>query len=576
MMENDRAGLAGRAGIRKRVSLDDPSTDHFGDALGTGSVISTLMMRRPLQRRDSKPNISQTAHKVGILGSDHAVYLVGFLVVGLFIFVVVESSLHGVGLFGSGGDSDSNGTNGSNNGAGGTNGAGGGICNGINNMDGIVKNSTEAWFVDFQRTNNKDYLTKFWFDKSRMSSLTGFRDFSEQTASMMDDKCGWYEYDLTKFPKTTIVVGPTVRGLPIDNELLSATVHSILARTPPELIAEIVIVEQELSDKPIQDDKLDAEYQQLQDLSPLVKLVKIPGIGGVVRARIGVIDKTATGSLIVLMDPFVEVWSSTWLQQLVLPVMENPRTIAVPTLRKLRPDRSLDGTDKTDLYYTTLHEEAYVQKLPTRFRAKAKTGQAPSGWEPFETAYIEGPVLAFRKDQFQLLGKWDRGLERYGGDNLALAFKYWMCHGRVVAVPCAHAGYVSLSEWTLPPVPESIIQGDGIDSKRDFKFFDKSLKDDPAAILRVKNLMRVIKVWVGDDTAAKQHFYRAAFGNTNLPPEWNQYETDMNDDESFIDAEIRVKEKFECHDFEWFDRHVLLSKTGKHHPWFVDITNRPH
>ena len=66
---------------------------------------------------------------------------------------------------------------------------------------------------------------------------------------------------------------------------------------------------------------------------------------------------------------------------------------------------------------------------------------------------------------------------------------------------------------------------------------------------------------------AKYLYYKDQFGDTQLDPEWQQYVDELETDP---DAQLQIRKKKEnkCHDFDWWDRHVLVKLTGKHHPWY--------
>ena len=85
-------------------------------------------------------------------------------------------------------------------------------------------------------------------------------------------------------------------------------------------------------------------------------------------------------------------------------------------------------------------------------------------------------------------------------------------------------------------------------------------------MMQVRNFMRVMRVWMADHPV-KDLFYKQALGSTTLPSEWLQFEEEMDDEDAFIDKQVFFRDKNQCQNFAWFEKHVLMKVLGTTHPW---------
>ncbi|XP_064454869.1 polypeptide N-acetylgalactosaminyltransferase 11-like [Ornithodoros turicata] len=307
------------------------------------------------------------------------------------------------------------------------------------------------------------------------------------------------------------------------NEIFSAllrTLYSVTARSPPWLLQEIILID-DFSDT---DDLKTRLYRYLRrHYRPgFVKLYRLSRREGLIRARIEGV-KRASGDIILFMDSHCEA-TYGWLEPLVKVIHDDPTTVASPVIAII---------DENTFTYQGdgLH---FLQIGTFEWNGDFTWQHPPFGWRPRDlTAPVKSPTMAgglFAMDRryFWDLGGYDAGMNGWGGENIELSFRTWMCGGRVVVVPCSQVGHIFRINrpYTIPGESDS----------------------------HGRNTRRLAEVWMDEYKELlfkeRPHLRDMEFGD--------------------VSERKALREKLQCHSFHWYLENIHpgaipdLPKTNGH------------
>lgn len=208
--------------------------------------------------------------------------------------------------------------------------------------------------------------------------------------------------------------------------------HSVVDRTPAHLLHEIILVD-DSSDFDDLKGELDEYIQRY--LPAKVKVIRNTKREGLIRGRmIGAAH--ATGEVLVFLDSHCEV-NVMWLQPLLAIILEDPHTVVCPVIDIISADTLAYSSSPVVRggFNWGLHFKWDLVPV-------SELGGADSATAPIRSPTMAGGLFAMNRQYFNDLGQYDSGMDIWGGENLEISFRIWMCGGKLFIIPCSRVGHI--------------------------------------------------------------------------------------------------------------------------------------